>query len=111
MQVIAWAAGAKVEPSGRPVHGMTSSIAHDGRGWLAGLPNPFAGARYHSLHVVPGSGPPELEISAWTGDGIIMGCRLRGLAVEGVLFHPASFLTECGHIVFRNFIQDGPHVV
>lgn len=111
MQVIAVAAGASVQPSGRPVHGMTSPIAHDGRGWLAGLPNPFAGARYHSLHVAPGSVPPDLEITAWTGDGTIMGCRLHGRAVEGVLFHPESFLTERGDIVFRNFIQDGPHVV
>lgn len=107
MQVIAVAAGARVEPSGRPCHGMASPITHDGRGWLTGLPNPFAGARYHSLHVAPESVPADLTITAWTSDGTIMGCRLPERAVEGVLFHPESFLTECGPRVFRNFLEDG----
>ena len=104
MQVIAAAAGAAIEPSGFPFHGKTSAIHHDGRGLLAGLPSPFAGARYHSLIINRASVPPELEISAWTGDGTVMGCRLRGLPVEGVLFHPESFLTEQGSRLFANYL-------
>ncbi len=105
MQVIAAVAGATVEPSGRPVHGKTSLVHHDGQGLFTGLPNPFAAARYHSLIVAPDTAPAELEISAWTGDGMIMGCRLRGLPVEGVLFHPESFLTEQGPRLFANFLH------
>jgi anthranilate synthase/aminodeoxychorismate synthase-like glutamine amidotransferase len=111
MQVIAAVAGASVVPSGRPVHGRASRITHDGRGLLAGLPNPFEAARYHSLHVAPSSVPRGLEITAWTDDGTIMGCRLPGRDVEGVLFHPESFLTECGSTIFRNFLKDASHVV
>ncbi len=110
MQVIAAVSGARVAPSGRPCHGMASEITHDGRGWLHGLPNPFRGARYHSLHVLPESVPPDLEVTAWLSDGTIMGCRQRGRAVEGVLFHPESFLTECGPRLFRNFLEDAYNV-
>lgn len=110
MQVIAAVSGARVAPSGHPCHGMACEITHDGRGWLRGLPNPFLGARYHSLHVLPESVPPDLEVSAWLGDGTIMGCRQRGRAVEGVLFHPESFLTECGPRLFRNFLEDAYNV-
>jgi len=104
MQVIAAAAGASVEPSGAPIHGKTSAIHHDGRGLLTGLPNPFLGARYHSLVVAPGTLPPALEISASTDGGTIMGCRLRGSAVEGVMFHPESFLTDRRSRLFANYI-------
>jgi anthranilate synthase/aminodeoxychorismate synthase-like glutamine amidotransferase len=106
MQVIAVVAGASVEPSGRPVHGKASRVTHDGRGLLTGLPNPFQAARYHSLHVTPSSVPPDLEITAWTDDGTIMGCRMPNRRVEGVLFHPESFLTECGSEIFSNFLKD-----
>jgi anthranilate synthase/aminodeoxychorismate synthase-like glutamine amidotransferase len=105
MQVIATAAGATVVPSGRPVHGKASRIAHDGAGVLRGLPTTFSGARYHSLIVVPSSVPAALEVTAWTEDGTIMGCRLRGSRVEGVLFHPESFLTESGPAIFSNFLN------
>jgi len=104
MQVIAKAMGAAVRPSGRPVHGKASSIRHDNRGMLRGLPNPFLGGRYHSLVVEPSTVPAELEISAWSDDGHIMGCRERNRPVEGVLFHPESFLTEHGARIFENFI-------
>jgi anthranilate synthase/aminodeoxychorismate synthase-like glutamine amidotransferase len=105
MQVIARAMGAQVGPSGRPVHGKASRIRHDNRGLLRGLPNPFLGGRYHSLVVTPPAGCAEFEPSAWSEDGHIMGCRMRGSLVEGVLFHPESFLTEEGSRVFENFLH------
>jgi anthranilate synthase/aminodeoxychorismate synthase-like glutamine amidotransferase len=105
MQVIAAKAGATVAPSGRPVHGKASRISHDGAGVLRGLPATFSGARYHSLIVGPSSVPESLEVTAWTDDGAIMGCRLRGSRVEGVLFHPESFLTEPGPAIFSNFLN------
>ncbi|MBZ5578478.1 MAG: aminodeoxychorismate/anthranilate synthase component II [Acidobacteriia bacterium] len=106
MQVIATVAGAAVAPSGHPVHGKASPVCHAGQGVLRDLPSPFWGARYHSLQVEPRSVPPALEVTAWTADGIIMGCRLRGTRAEGVLFHPESFLTEHGGALLRNFLQD-----
>jgi anthranilate synthase/aminodeoxychorismate synthase-like glutamine amidotransferase len=105
MQVIAASMGAAVTPSGRPVHGKATAIRHDDRGMLQGLPNPFQGGRYHSLIV---SAPPDMtnfEASAWSEDGHIMGCRIKGSRVEGVLFHPESFLTEQGSRVFENFLK------
>ena len=104
MQVIATVAGAVVRPSGHPVHGKASAIKHDNQGVLRGLPNPFLAGRYHSLIVDPSTVPEDLEISAWSEDGNIMGCRLRGRSVEGVLFHPESFLTEHGARIFENFL-------
>jgi anthranilate synthase component 2 len=112
MQVIAAAAGARVVPSGKPVHGKAHPIFHMGDGTFTGLPNPFRGARYHSLQVDPGSVTRALEITARTRDGIIMGCRLPGRpACEGVLFHPESFLTECGAELLRNFLKAEARVV
>lgn len=105
MQVIAKAMGALVVPSGRPVHGKASKIRHDNRGLLRGLLNPFMGGRYHSLIVDPATASHQFEISAKTEDGQIMGGRMRGSAVEGVLFHPESFLTEQGARVFENFLH------
>jgi len=105
MQVIAAVAGARVYPSGQPVHGKAHPIMHQGQGVLAGIPNPFLAARYHSLHVDPATVPAALEITARTADGIIMGCRLKGTATEGVLFHPESFLTEHGPALLRNFLH------
>jgi anthranilate synthase/aminodeoxychorismate synthase-like glutamine amidotransferase len=111
MQVIAKTMGAVVAPSGRPVHGKASKIRHDNQGLLRGLPDPFLGGRYHSLVVSPPTVPNELEISAWSEDGHIMGCRMRGRPVEGVLFHPESFLTEQGTRIFENFLDPQVHVV
>jgi len=105
MQVIATVMGATVSPSGHPVHGKTSKIRHDNQGVLHGLPTPFQGGRYHSLIVAPSTVPSDLEISAWSEDGTIMGCRMRGRPVEGVLFHPESFLTEQGSLIFKNFLN------
>jgi anthranilate synthase component 2/para-aminobenzoate synthetase component 2 len=114
MQVIATVAGARVVPSGRPMHGKASLVRHDGQGLLRGLPSPFEAARYHSLIVDPASVPSTLEITSHSiskngGDGHVMGCRIPGgELLEGVLFHPESFLTEDGPRIFQNFVQ---HVV
>jgi anthranilate synthase component 2 len=69
------------------------------------MPNPFLGGRYHSLIVDASSIPAEMEISAWSEDGHIMGCRAPAGRVEGVLFHPESFLTEHSGRLFQNFLQ------
>ena len=86
------------------MHGKTSLIRHDGQGVFAGLPEPFEATRYHSLVVERSSVPPELEITAWTDDGIVMGLRHREHAVEGVQFHPESILTTGGHDLLRTFL-------
>jgi anthranilate synthase/aminodeoxychorismate synthase-like glutamine amidotransferase len=86
------------------MHGKTSFIRHDGTGVFAGLPDPFEATRYHSLVVDRASVPPELEVTAWTADGVVMGLRHRTLAVEGVQFHPESVLTASGHDLLRNFL-------
>jgi anthranilate synthase/aminodeoxychorismate synthase-like glutamine amidotransferase len=106
MQAIATEAGATVAPSGRPVHGKASAVEHDGRGVFEDLPHPFDAARYHSLVVLPQSIPPGLEISAWNSEGTILGCRMKGRRVEGVLFHPESFLTAHGPQLMANFLRD-----
>ncbi|MHB8919259.1 MAG: anthranilate synthase component II [Desulfocucumaceae bacterium] len=86
------------------MHGKTSLISHDGRGVFRDIPNPFSAIRYHSLVVERNTLPPCLEISAWTGDGEIMGLRHRSFNVEGVQFHPESILTEHGLNILRNFL-------
>jgi anthranilate synthase component 2 len=96
--------GGHVVRAPQVMHGKTSIIHHDGRGVFEGLPNPFEATRYHSLIVDRASVPPELEISAETDDGIVMGLRHREHAVEGVQFHPESILTASGHDLLRNFL-------
>jgi len=96
--------GGQVVRAPQVMHGKTSIIHHDGRGLFAGLPNPFEATRYHSLIVDRASIPAELEISAETDDGIVMGLRHREHAVEGVQFHPESILTTSGHDLIRNFL-------
>jgi anthranilate synthase component 2 len=86
------------------MHGKTSLIRHDGTGVFAGLPDPFEATRYHSLIVDRASVPDELEVTAWTDDGVVMGLRHRTLTVEGVQFHPESILTASGHDLLRNFL-------
>jgi anthranilate synthase component 2 len=87
------------------MHGKTSLIAHDGRGVLSGLANPFEATRYHSLAVERSSLPDCLEISASAPDGTIMGLRHKHLPVEGVQFHPESILTRVGHELLGNFLR------
>jgi anthranilate synthase/aminodeoxychorismate synthase-like glutamine amidotransferase len=96
--------GGRVVRANEVMHGKTSVIRHDGRGVFAGLPNPFEATRYHSLVVDRDSVPSDLEISAETDDGTVMGLRHREYAVEGVQFHPESILTAAGHDLLRNFL-------
>jgi len=104
-QAIGQAFGGKVVRSQRLMHGKTSPIEHRQEGVFAGLPAPFTATRYHSLAVERGSLPNELEVSAWTADGEIMGLRHRRLPIEGVQFHPESIATEHGHAMLQNFLR------
>jgi anthranilate synthase component 2 len=103
-QAIGQAFGGRVVHARTLMHGKVSPIHHAGKGVFRGLPSPFNATRYHSLAIERGSCPAELEITAWTEDGEIMGVRHRTLAVEGVQFHPESILTEHGHALLRNFL-------
>jgi anthranilate synthase/aminodeoxychorismate synthase-like glutamine amidotransferase len=96
--------GGEVVRAPEIMHGKTSLIRHNGTGVFAGLPDPIEATRYHSLIVDPASVPDELEVTAWTDDGTVMGLRHRTLAVEGVQFHPESILTAGGHDMLRNFL-------
>jgi anthranilate synthase component 2 len=106
-QSIGQAFGGKVIRAKQVMHGKTSKIFHDEKGAFTGLPNPFEATRYHSLIVERQSLPDCLEISAKTWDEEIMGLRHKTLAVEGVQFHPESFLTTVGKDLLRNFLQKG----
>ncbi|MCW5591896.1 MAG: aminodeoxychorismate/anthranilate synthase component II [Burkholderiales bacterium] len=103
-QAIGQAFGGKIVHAKTLMHGKVSPIHHAGTGVFRGLPSPFNATRYHSLAIERASCPAELEITAWTDDGEIMGVRHRSLAVEGVQFHPESILTEHGHALLRNFL-------
>ena len=104
-QAIGQAFGGVVERAARLMHGKTSLIRHDGRGVFSGVPTPFTATRYHSL-VVNERLPAVLEPTAWTTDQHeLMGIRHRTLPIEGVQFHPESFLTEHGHDMLRNFLS------
>jgi anthranilate synthase component 2 len=102
--------GGDIVHAGKIMHGKTSLVYHDGVGVFAGLANPFVATRYHSLVIDKNSLPECLEVSAWTenSDGSIdeiMGVHHKELAIEGVQFHPESILTEHGHALLRNFLQ------
>lgn len=96
--------GAKVINSGIVVHGKTSLIYHDGNTIFKGIDNPFEAARYHSLILKKDTIPPIFDISAYTKDGIVMGIRHKEYKLEGIQFHPESFLTSCGLNILKNFI-------
>ena len=103
-QSIGQAFGGVVRRAGRLMHGKTSRIVHDGRGVFTGLPSPFTATRYHSL-VVDDALPGCLEATAHSEDQHeLMGVRHRTLPIEGVQFHPESFLTEHGHAMLRSFL-------
>ena len=97
--------GGKVVRAGRLMHGKTSLIHHDGRGVFAGLPSPFEAGRYHSLIAERERIPADLEVTAWTAEGEIMGVRHRALPIEGVQFHPESILTPDGPRLMGNFLR------
>jgi anthranilate synthase component 2 len=107
-QSIGQAFGARVIRARQIMHGKTSLISHDDKGVYRGLANPFEATRYHSLVVDPTSLPDCLEVSATTDDGAggrdIMGLRHKTLGVEGVQFHPESFLTTVGKPLLLNFL-------
>ena len=96
--------GGRVVRAPSLMHGKTSMVHHRGQGVLARLPNPFEATRYHSLVVEAESLPAELELTAWTDDGVVMAVRHRELEVEGVQFHPESILTGVGHDLLGNFL-------
>jgi len=87
------------------VHGKTSEINHDGKTIFTDVDNPFTAARYHSLIIKRDTLPDFLEITAETKDGIVMGVRHRQYPLEGIQFHPESFLTPCGMKILENFID------
>jgi para-aminobenzoate synthetase component 2 len=107
-QSIAQHFGASVVRAERLMHGRTSEILHDGRGVFENLPTPLTATRYHSLIVKRDTIPDELEITAWTNRDEVMGIRHTELPIEGVQFHPESFLTEHGHELIRNWLSSLP---
>jgi anthranilate synthase/aminodeoxychorismate synthase-like glutamine amidotransferase len=104
-QSIGQAFGGKVMRAPEPVHGKTSPIHHHNTDIFSGLPDPFTATRYHSLIVEQSSLPDELEETAWTNDGIIMGLRHKTLPIFGVQFHPESIATAHGHDILQNFLN------
>ena len=108
-QCIGYAYGATVDRAGEIMHGKMSQIYHDGKGVLAGLPNPFEAIRYHSLAIMREGLPDCLEVTAWTEKGLIMGVRHRQYPVEGVQFHPESFMTQVGKDILKNFLEVARH--
>jgi anthranilate synthase/aminodeoxychorismate synthase-like glutamine amidotransferase len=111
-QCIGQVYGGDVVRAPEVMHGKTSLIRHDGTGVFAGLPEPLEATRYHSLVVARESVPDDLVVTAWTGDGVVMGLRHRDHPVEGVQFHPESILTAAGHDLLRNFLRQAvPTVV
>jgi para-aminobenzoate synthetase component II len=104
-QCIGHALGAKVVRAGRIMHGKTSWIHHDGRGIYRAVANPFEATRYHSLVIEPGTLPDDLEVVAWTDQDEIMGVRHKRYPLEGVQYHPESFLTLEGINLLRNFLE------
>lgn len=97
--------GGKVIRAPEPVHGKPVEIIHDGKTVFEGIPNNFAAGRYHSLIVDRNEWPDELEISAESPDGLVMGLRHREKRIEGVQFHPESILTEHGKQLLQNFLS------
>ena len=105
-QSIGQAYGGHIVHAQQLMHGKTSLIHHRDEGVFKSLPDPFRATRYHSLVIERASLPECLEVTAWTEDGEIMGVRHRTQQVEGVQFHPESILTEHGHQLLKNFLQE-----
>jgi para-aminobenzoate synthetase component II len=103
-QAIGVAFGGTVDRAPELLHGKTSTVFHTNVGVLHGLPDPFTATRYHSLTILPETVPAELEITARTRSGVIMGVRHTDLPIHGVQFHPESILTEGGHRMLANWL-------
>jgi para-aminobenzoate synthetase component II len=104
-QCIAGVSGAPIVRATKPVHGKTDQIFHDGKTIYTGVASPFTAARYHSLVVRRESVPPDYQISAWTETGEVMGLRHCLHAIEGVQYHPESFMSEHGQKIMENFLR------
>ena len=104
-QAIGQAYGGEVVRAMSIMHGKTSPMHHTDKGLFKGMPNPFTAARYHSLSVEKDKLPADLEVTAWTEDGEIMGVQHRSRPVHGVQFHPESIATEGGHHLLANFLD------
>jgi para-aminobenzoate synthetase component 2 len=104
-QAIAEALGATVTHADELMHGKTSLIRHDDSEFYSGVPQPFRATRYHSLAVVDGTVPAELEVTARTDGGVIMGLRHTAAPIVGVQFHPESVLTEGGYRMLGNWLS------
>lgn len=104
-QCIGFVSGAEVVRAERLMHGKTDQIRHDGKSIYEGMPNPFTATRYHSLIIKSGTLPKEYEITAWTDQEEIMGVRHKSWPLEGVQYHPESFLTEHGDRLLANFLK------
>jgi para-aminobenzoate synthetase component II len=103
-QAIGVAFGATVDRAPELLHGKTSSVHHAQLGVLKGLPDPFTATRYHSLTILPETLPTELQVTARTDGGVIMGVQHVELPIHGVQFHPESILTEGGHRMLANWL-------
>ena len=104
-QSIGQAFGGKIIHAQTIMHGKTSKISHNNKGVFRGIKNPFIATRYHSLVIDRGSLPNCFDITAWTDDNEIMGIKHKELAIEGVQFHPESILSEHGHDLLKNFLD------
>ena len=104
-QSIGAAFGGRIVHARQLMHGKVSPVHHLDKGVFKGLPNPLTCTRYHSLAIERATLPPELVVTATSGDGEIMGVRHREVALEGVQFHPESILSEHGHAMLRNFLN------
>jgi para-aminobenzoate synthetase component II len=103
-QAIGVAFGGTVDRAPELLHGKTSTVHHADAGVLHGLPDPFVATRYHSLTILPETMPAELEVTARTEGGVVMGVQHRELPIHGVQFHPESILTEGGHRMLANWL-------
>jgi anthranilate synthase/aminodeoxychorismate synthase-like glutamine amidotransferase len=105
-QCLGEAFGGTVRRASQVMHGKVSRVTHAEQSVFRGIPSPFAATRYHSLVVDRENLPAELEVTAWTDDGTVMGLRHREYPLAGVQFHPEAILTEHGHALLANFLQD-----
>ena len=106
-QCVGYSYGGLIGQAKEIMHGKSSLIYHNSQGMFAGLPSPFSAIRYHSLVVLSEGLPDCLEVTARTADGEIMGLRHRHYPVEGIQFHPESFMTQVGKDLLRNFLTEG----